>query len=448
MGEELKVAEIIEIIENEIYREDLKTPIDTNKSRLENMISKYFVGFLKSKNIVDLESKSSKFCKSAVEHLTGNYNYGLGNKTFEELDSIAKSVSLPIAYADGHELESPELSETIVDGNIMMGAIPTDSQMVQTAKESYLQRPEAAKVFFQNAIENMKRAGERFFDFVNKASHSKGYDNLNGLISLLEVSYEKRHFVPVQNSQGMQKKIQNEGIIHFTAPSNLEKIMESGSIKSSGFANSYYTKGKSFFFAGVPNFENLIINLSPHDVMTAIKIMPTNEQISQLNYRALNDKAITHDGDFNFSPEQAKIVYYGLKYDKENDKAYYAEISEDEAKNFQVSDEVKKLRMGKLKYGLAVEYKHHKKILELKKKMKEHGINNFYEISAEDLDRETEIQEYAVVGEKNGLSKVADFVKESLKKVPLSLMNKVGNGIVKDYMRNKEKEGISRWVKY
>ena len=77
--------------------------------------------------------------------------------------------------------------------------------------------------------------------------------------------------------------------------------------------------------------------------------------------------------------------------------------------------------------------------------MKDYGIKDFYELSSEDLDRETEIEEYAVVGEKSKLCKAGDFVKESLKKVSLSLINMVSSGIVKDYSRSKEKEeGVER----
>ena len=39
--------------------------------------------------------------------------------------------------------------------------------------------------------------------------------------------------------------------------------------------------------------------------------------MKELKYRALNDRAVVKDGDFEFSNEQAEIAYFGLMYDKE-----------------------------------------------------------------------------------------------------------------------------------
>ena len=195
-----------------------------------------------------------------------------------------------------------------------------------------------------------------------------GYEFLSGTLM------NKRKFTPVTNSKIMLDTIQNEGILHFTSPSTADKIMESGMIKKSGILTSDMTSPKSFFFGGTPTFEDLLINVPAYDVMTAVKIHPTSEQISDLKYRPLNDRAVVYDGDFHFDPEQAEIVYYGLAYDKENNNIFLKQITKEEAQNYHVSEEVKAAYNYNLKgnslldeikmniYGLYAEYKHHQRL--------------------------------------------------------------------------------------
>ena len=198
---------------------------------------------------------------------------------------------------------------------------------------------------------------------------------------------DKRHFTNIINSKIMLDKIKNEGIIHFTSLETAQKIMESGCINPSKFLTSDLTAKKSFFFAGIPKFEDLLINIPAHHVMTAIKIKPTKDQIKKLKYRPLNDGALAYDGKFRFDNEDAYIAYYGLKYNNETKTLYYEEISELEAKNYKVSDDVainykNETVIDKIKYnayGFFAEFKHYMK---LRKVLKTHDLRslNDYEL--------------------------------------------------------------------
>ena len=60
-----------------------------------------------------------------------------------------------------------------------------------------------------------------------------------------------------------------------------------------------------------------------------------------MKYRALDDGAVTYDGEMSFSKEQAEIAYFGLMYDKESKQLYYSELTKEDAEKFEPSKEVK-----------------------------------------------------------------------------------------------------------
>ena len=180
----------------------------------------------------------------------------------------------------------------------------------------------------------------------------------------------------------MLDKIANEGIIHFTSLESAKKIMESGRVKASNILDSDLTSRKSFFFAGTPKFEDLLINIPAYNVMTAVKIKPTAEQISKLKYRPLNDGALAYDGDFTLDKENATIAYYALKYNKETNSIYIDEISEVDAKTYVPDEEVTKnytykpgrnnlINEIKLNaYGFFAEFKHYERLRKVLKTCK------------------------------------------------------------------------------
>lgn len=449
----------IEEIKNKNY---MNCNFNNDKAPLENfkyMISNYLEGILEYK-FGDGQSVRTKFiglsmmAERMVEHLTGDYNCGLGEQTFEEMDSVAEKLVTVLGYADTKETEeicnnnAEELAETLVDGNIMIGAIPADDKTNQDAMNNYSNKGEKLKKFFQNAVQNMVKTSEKVSQTFEKLTNTKGLNAIKSLFNAFEITFEKRHFVPVQNSIDIQQIIEKQGLIHFASPDKIEKILESGALKSSKWVDSYFTKGKTFFFPGVPKFEDILINgLEMHDVMTAVRIKPTKEQMNDLKYRALNDNAVVKDGEFKFTQDQIETVYYGLKYDKEKDKIFLDEITEKEAKDYKVPDEVKNLKINKAKqmfYMLSIEQKHHQKVKELKREMKSRGLD-WYNVSSKDIFEKTEIQEDEVVKStlKYKMNKASEFIKLSVKEIPFSLINSVGQGIVKDYERSKEKEGMA-----
>lgn len=411
MNDSYVFSNLIEYARNQNYNKYNEKYFNKNSSQcitketITSMLNNYLQKIVEYK-LPDrefLNEKIKTLSKHAIEHLTGNYNIGITEETFEEIDEKLENISNIIAYSNNAELNEilndnreKELSYGVVDGCIALGTINTQEDNTrQKAIDNFNKIEEKIKTFFENAIYNIgkciahvsgmdkEESKELNSNILGKFVGGIGYDLLSGTL------ISKRHFTPVQNSQSMQKKIEEGGILHFTSPSNIEKILKSQKIKKSSFLESDLTAKKSFFFAGAPTFEDLLINIPAYDVMTAVKIMPTKEQISKLKYRVLNDRAVTNDGDFEFDNNQVQIVYYGLMYDKEKSNIYLGELTKEEASNFKVSEEVKNAYhynagknsiMDNMKmnaYGLYAEYKHHQKLKQIGQKMKEKGINDY-----------------------------------------------------------------------
>lgn len=405
----LSYANIFDIVRNENYNLYNKEYARTNgqidsRTSFYSILNNYLqkISEIKFEKNIFIENVK-RFAKGAVEHLTGNYEIGVGNISFEELTENAETISSIYAYSNNNELtellKTPEeLSRGVVDGAVADSLIISDKET--KAKDNFELSSDRIKKFFKEAIHNITHINQVF---TNTIAHLTGMDkeSSNGLENNIMgkfiggMLYEflsgtlvsKRHFTNVTNSKSMQEKIQNEGILHFTSPSNIDKIMKSQYIKKSDFLKSDLTKGKSFFFAGVPSFEDVIINIPAYNVMTAIRIRPTEEQMNELKYRALNDRAVVKDGDFHFNNEQADVVYFGLMYDEKKGGICLGELTKEQAKDFKVDDRVKKaynyvegrnslIDSFKLNtYGLYAEYKHHQKLLEMEKLAREKGIS-------------------------------------------------------------------------
>ena len=401
-------AEIIELAKEENYREfnkDYKENgiIDSRisfRKILDNYIQK--ITSIKFNENTNLSENFKRFTKATIEHLTGDYEIGIGEVSFEELTEYSETISNVIAYSNNEELieiaKNPEeLANGVVNGIIGYSFIPSNNS--DKAINRFNLSSEKIKSFFNNALHNIANLNKVF---ANAIAHISGLDSdkskgLNDNIlgkTIGGIGYElisgtligKRHFTSVRNSQSIQNKIKEEGILHFTSPSNIEKIMNSKKIKTSNFIASDFTKSKCFFFAGKPTFEDLLINIPAYDVMTAIKIKPTEEQLDELKYRALNDRVVVKDGEFEFNERQAEVAYFGLMFDEEKNNIYLGELTEEEAKDFKVSDKVRQAYSYKPKkntildsikmnaYGLFAEYKHHQKLLQMEEKLKEKGI--------------------------------------------------------------------------
>lgn len=408
MNNSYALANLIECARNENYNEfnklyfskdnSLKVTKETIISMLNNYLKKVIEYNMQNKDMINKKIKMMSIY--AIEHLTGDYQIGITKESFEQIDEKLESISNIVAYSNESELEDilkqnkeKELSYGIVDGCVATGII--DGQEKTQAKINFENVEDKIKTFFENSIENISNCIAHISGMDKEESNSLnnnivgkfvgglGYEFLSGTL------ISKRHFTPVENSESIQKKIEEEGILHFTSPSNIEKILESQKIKKSNFIESDLTMPKSFFFAGTPTFEDLLINIPAYDVMTAIKIKPTKEQMRDLKYRALNDRAVVKDGDFEFDENQVEVVYYGLMHDKEKNNIYLGEITKEEASKFKVSEEVRNAYHYDIKnnsfiddikmnaYGFYAEYKHHQKLLQTQQMMKERGVRDY-----------------------------------------------------------------------
>ena len=377
---------------------------------------------------------------SIYSYFSGNYEIGTSDMTFENLDFQAELISDTLSYSDVDQLKNlldsgqeGDLAKVLVDGTLTASL---DQNISNKALENFNRSSETLIKFFKTTLKNIKNANQIFANMLAKVTKldSVESDNLNGNLLgkfvgtfgyefLSGTLMNKRKFTSVTNSKIMLDTIQNEGILHFTSPSTANKIMESGMIKKSGILTSDMTSPKSFFFGGTPTFEDLLINVPAYDVMTAVKIHPTAEQISDLKYRPLNDRAVVYDGDFHFDPEQAEIVYYGLAYDKENNNIFLKQITKEEAQNYHVSEEVKAAYNYNLKknslldeikmniYGLYAEYKHHQRLQQYVAQWEQKGLK-LSEISDQELYDLWNIKEASVLN-KQSINVLNDFINKS-----------------------------------
>lgn len=139
-------------------------------------------------------------------------------------------------------------------------------------------------------------------------------------------------------------KILNEGLYHFTSEENCKKIIESGYVKAVDRRTSYSIVKKSFFFAGIPSFENLEINtgLGNNAKLTAIKIKPTFEQLASFKCRNLNDDSIVYDGNCNVDDKNVSIAYLISELDK-NGHIQYKEVKKEIYDSYVPSKEFQEL---------------------------------------------------------------------------------------------------------
>lgn len=476
------IASLIDGINRENY-DFFNKNSRNNIEKFEELISNYLGKILEYKfsDEKTIKDKVAFISKRIIEHLTGDYEIGLGDKTFEELDKDAQSFGIIMGYANNDEikelesLETNEIADTLVDGNIAYGMIELDENNTKKATNNFSVKHTKLREFFNNSVRNILTINEKMATLIANmagmnSEKSQGLnDNIAGkLIGGLAYEFlsgtliSKRHFTSIENSNIMKELIEKEGLLHFTSPSNIEKILESGKIKASNFLVSDATREKSFFFAGTPKFEDLLINIPAYDVMTAIRINPNEEQIKELKYRALNDRAVVKDGEFTFFKEQAEVAYFGLQYDKEEARIFLGEISSEEAKTFKVSDEVKKAFSYKPKgnslvdnlkinaYGFFAEYKHHQSLLRFQEEMRKRGIKDFRDVSEKDLFDMTDLEEASISKKDEELKTskgkdVLDFVKMTLKGTTISEINTVMGQMVKDFERGlMKKEGMER----
>lgn len=398
-------------MDNNIFAEMMKNYI---KEILQN----------KSLNIADIAEKTKKIGTNIVECITGNYNLGIENRTFEEIDEISEIYANVIGESNDKDLkeilinnQEKQLAETIGHGSIASGIIPLDisKEDIEKANRNFYGCPDRFRKIFKDSIYNILHINEKI---ANQIAHISGLNNdsskeLNANIYgklIGGLTYDlisgtlmnKRRYTPILNSKSMEEIIRENGILHFSSPATCEKILESGEIKASSVLTSDMTSKKSFFFGGVPTPEDLIMNIPLYNVMTAVRIKPTEEDMNKLKYRPLNDRAVVYDGNYKFEPQKAEIAYFGLMYDKENHKLYFQEMQKEESEKYTPSEELKNVynidKKPSLKdnikinaYGFYAEYKHHQKFLQMEKDMREKGLT-FRELTENQLVEMSDIE--------------------------------------------------------
>jgi len=147
-------------------------------------------------------------------------------------------------------------------------------------------------------------------------------------------------------------KIVNEGLYHFTSLESAKKILESGYIKPSSPFVSYGTKEKSYFFAGMPSYEeyaqNVNKNLSENYELTALKININYEELATFKQRTLGDQSLVYEGSYQLPKDRVEIVEVVLDVDK-NKKIFLREKTEEEKINgFVPSEDLKTLYKGRM----------------------------------------------------------------------------------------------------
>lgn len=131
---------------------------------------------------------------------------------------------------------------------------------------------------------------------------------------------------PLEKNQELFTKAKNEGLYHICSEDTARIIMNSEYVKSSNLAKSY-GYSKSYFFAGVPNIEELCVNgLNPSSKLWAVNFKLSDEELSKFSYRSVSDYALSYKGNYKFDPKNAQIIELGLV--KENGKYLYKPLDQ------------------------------------------------------------------------------------------------------------------------
>lgn len=189
--------------------------------------------------------------------------------------------------------------------------------------EAYFSDVDITKTTPKTFVQKVKDTGATVVDFVKN------------LPLMFVGKYAEADIVP---GTEIYQKIKKEGLIHLTNEDAVASIIKDGQLNAKDTPWVFlHDHDRAYMFAGDPSYAGISANLNLTEIKTGVRIIPTDEQLSHLKYRYLNDNAIVHKGDFKFSPEQVEKVYYGLTRDI-NGNLWYAEINAEAAKNYHFND--------------------------------------------------------------------------------------------------------------
>lgn len=157
---------------------------------------------------------------------------------------------------------------------------------------------------------------------------------------------------PLFESRDTVLRSYSEGLYHITSDEAADKIIESQELHASGRFRSYDIHKRCFFFGGVPDFENVCLNVTPGVTLTAVRVMLPYEELAKFDYRGMNDGAITCKGDLSLANAKVEKVRLGLK--ERDGELYYAPISEEEYQDYKpnISEEKQSIVNNKLAFKL------------------------------------------------------------------------------------------------
>ncbi len=133
----------------------------------------------------------------------------------------------------------------------------------------------------------------------------------------------------VLENEKIKEKILKEGLYHITNEKSIDEIVKSGELVP-GEDSRFFKKDKVYFFAGIPSWHDVCLNVNMFDLeMQALKINLNENQLNELTHRQFSDQAIAYDGIFKIPKSQIEIVDLVLDLDekkeiivKEKDNTY------------------------------------------------------------------------------------------------------------------------------
>lgn len=242
----------------------------------------------------------------------------------------------------GEKIDSNELKESVIQsalyGGLTAGILNTPSMIANRKYAKQQKTSQDLKVLEDNTtLKNnlsdiskdvVSKYEQLFIDVENEINFQARFSVSDIFGNVLSI-FQKLIYLDVKNNSQLSSDIVKNGLYHFTTEENAAKILQSGYVKKSDYITSYGKK-KSFFFNGIPDIADVAINLSSiAQTQVAVKFDISESEVSDFRYRAYDDGSITHDGNYNFDNNNARLAYLALQFD-ENNKLVYREVSKQE----------------------------------------------------------------------------------------------------------------------
>lgn len=140
---------------------------------------------------------------------------------------------------------------------------------------------------------------------------------------------------PLIQSRESIIKCYHQGLYHITSDDAADKIISSNEVRASSRFASYSIHKRAFFFAGIPEFDNVCVNGTAGKTLTAVRVKLPYEKLAEFDQRSINDGAISYKGDLSLEGATVEKVRLGLK--EKDGQLMYEEITEEEFKNYEVN---------------------------------------------------------------------------------------------------------------